>query len=177
MEVRLTSDKNNARRKHLRKTKAQMLEELEQLERRRAEDQRAAAAGRVGVWEWYLQTHEVYFSPNLEAMLGCADGQHIRRIDEWLARIDPADGDNILHEAEKYRTGELSGESVTEYRVPLGDGSVRWFEARARPIRVENDGAVILVGADTDISERKIAEETLRDSEQRFRDMAEATSD
>ncbi|MEK9723734.1 MAG: hypothetical protein VW405_09665 [Rhodospirillaceae bacterium] len=61
---------------------------------------RATAAGKVGVWEWNLDTGVVCFAPNLERMLGCGADEHIRHIDDWLARIDPISGQRLVVRAD-----------------------------------------------------------------------------
>lgn len=123
--------------------------------------ERATRAGKVGVWEWNLDTNALYFAPNLEAMLGCGDGERIRHIDEWLARTDPADHQALLAEAAAYRDGKQTEETVSEYKVALADGSFRWFEARVVPI-FDDDGRVRnLIGTDTDITDRKKLEAQL----------------
>jgi len=127
--------------------------------------ERATAAGRVGVWEWNLETNEVYFAPILEAMLGCREDEHIHHIDDWVARVDAASGQAMLREAEAYRIGELKGESITEYSLTLPDGTKRWFEARAHPILDADGMAVKLVGTDNDITDRKKTERALQDRE------------
>jgi len=127
--------------------------------------ERATTAGRVGVWEWDLETNEVYFAPILEAMLGCREGEHIRHIDDWVARVDESSGQAMLQEAEDYRDGKLSGESVIEYSVTLLDGPPRWFEARAHPILDADGKAIKLVGTDNEITGRKRAEQAVQERE------------
>ena len=127
--------------------------------------ERATTAGRVGVWKWNLETNEVYFAPILEAMLGCREGEHIRHIDDWVARVDASSGEAMLQEAEDYRDGKISGESIIEYSVTLRGDRQRWFEARAHPI-LDADGRVFkLVGTDNEITDRKSAEQALQDRE------------
>lgn len=116
---------------------------------------RATTAGNVGVWEWNLETDEVYFAPNLERMLGCTTDEHIRHIDDWISRVDPMHSQQALTDAAMFRDSGRSQESVIEYRVLLADGEERWFEARAHPIINANGKVTTLVGTDTDITERK----------------------
>jgi PAS domain S-box-containing protein len=139
--------------------------------------ERATAAGRVGIWEWNLETNDVYFSPSLENMLGCKDGQHICHIDQWMKYVDPADADQMLDIASRYRSGEVTEETVAEYRVQMADGSLRWFEARAHLLLSENANPLTLVGTDSDITERKQAETALIMSEAKLKDFAESSSD
>ncbi|MBT6096511.1 MAG: PAS domain-containing protein [Rhodospirillaceae bacterium] len=126
--------------------------------------ERATQAGRVGVWEWDLETDQVYFAPNLEKMLGCNDGEHIKHIDQWIKRVDPEFGQPMLDAAQAFREQRRTGEMVAEYRTTLEDGTVRWFEARSHSIGGENGQPLKLIGTDTDITERKQAEDRLLDA-------------
>lgn len=122
---------------------------------------RATEAGNVGVWEWELDTGEVYFAPNLERMLGCAEGEHIRHIDDWLKRTDPIYSARMIREAERLQRAGQAEESTVEYRVQFPDGIERWFEARTHGV-ADADGRVTkLVGTDTDITQRKRIETEL----------------
>lgn len=55
-----------------------------------------------------------------------------------------------------------------EYRVRFGDGEIRWLHNNASPQR-EEDGAVLWHGFITDITEQKLAQIALQETEQRFR--------
>lgn len=63
-----------------------------------------------------------------------------------------------------------------EYRLRFDDGEVRWLLGQAMPER-EADGAVLWNGFITDITARKREQDTLRDSEARFRALTELSSD
>jgi PAS domain S-box-containing protein len=56
------------------------------------------------------------------------------------------------------------------------DGNYRWFLSRALPIRGETGDVVRWFGTNTDITEQIEAERALRDSEARFRDLADNIS-
>jgi two-component system cell cycle sensor histidine kinase/response regulator CckA len=73
----------------------------------------------------------------------------------------------------------LSGEPATgEFRLITKSGEARWIRDYGRPVSSESgDGVVRVVGAVQDITERKQAEEALRESEERFRQMAENSRD
>ncbi|MDD9877830.1 MAG: CHASE domain-containing protein [Magnetovibrio sp.] len=57
---------------------AALRESQEALQRSEELYTRATLAGKVGVWDWNLDTDELYFSRDLEEMLGCGEGEYIR---------------------------------------------------------------------------------------------------
>jgi PAS domain S-box-containing protein len=68
------------------------------------------------------------------------------------------------------------GQFSFEYRIKRSDGEVRWIVARARTIFVGEGAdrhAVRTVGAELDVTDRHLADARLRDSEARFRTMAD----
>ncbi len=71
------------------------------------------------------------------------------------------------------------GQEVTnEYRIIRPDGAIRWHRDTSRPIKdVRTDQIVRVIGAAHDITERKLVEETLRDSESKLRGLVEQSTD
>ena len=63
-----------------------------------------------------------------------------------------------------------------EYRLLFADGEVRWLQGQAITER-EPNGSVLWNGFTTNITARKLAEENLRESEARFRDLTALSSD
>ena len=72
----------------------------------------------------------------------------------------------------------LRGESgALEFEIQGMKGGRRWLETRAVPMRDEQGGVAALLGVTRDITGRKQAEEALRVSEERFRDLFEHSPD
>ncbi|MGF1503886.1 MAG: PAS domain S-box protein [Anaerolineae bacterium] len=60
-----------------------------------------------------------------------------------------------------------------EHRLQMKDGSYRWHISKAVPAQTGPEGAIKWYGTATDIHETKMAQEALRESEERFRNMAD----
>jgi PAS domain S-box-containing protein len=87
----------------------------------------------------------------------------------------PDDQQQVLDDIERVKQCE----TVTgEYRIVKPDGKIRWLEITRRPVWDDAEGRVVkFFGAAQDITERKKAEDALKESEGRYRLLAENSSD
>ena len=116
-------------------------------------------AGGVGVWDWDLETNEIYFDPSLKATLGYEDHEIRSQLADWLKLVHPDDASAVMERAQAHIDGRSPSYEV-ECRKVHRDGSVRWFLSRGSAVR-RDDRPVRIVGTDTDITERKKAEQAL----------------
>ncbi len=88
---------------------------------------------------------------------------------DWVKRIHPDDRDRTLLHFLRTVNGADARYS-SEYRIIRpSDGQVRWIACEAQIERNENGKPLRMVGAHMDITERTLAKELLRESEERFR--------
>jgi diguanylate cyclase (GGDEF)-like protein/PAS domain S-box-containing protein len=117
-----------------------------------------------GLWDWNLETNEVYYSPRWLEMLGYLPGELPQTLDTWATLVHPEDKDKVLVLATEYVAGKRPGFEV-EFRMRHKQG--HWVDvlSRARLAR-DRAGQLLsprrLVGTHVDISERKRAESELR---------------
>ncbi len=120
----------------------------------------------IWLFDWDSQ-QVVYVSPAYETVWGRKVEDLYARYDEWADSIHP---DDLEHAQESFaRVLESGGGEPREYRIVRPDGEVRWVLDRAFPIRDENGEIRRVTGLAEDITDRKLAEESLRDSEARYR--------
>jgi len=126
----------------------------------------AQAAGRIGTFEWNIQTGVNTWSPELETMYGLAQGEFKRTQRAWEELLHPDDRARAVCAVERaFETGE-PGEA--EFRVVWPDGTVRWLNGRWQVFRDPQGKALRLTGANIDITERKRAEEGLREANEKL---------
>lgn len=121
----------------------------------------AVSIAELGMWEWNLQTGEVYFSPQWKRHLGYQDHELENRFDEWESRLHPADHDRVLAYLCDYVRRPL-GDYQIEFRIRHRDGSYRWMEVRAQLLKDDKGQPLRLTGTHLDITEHKEREEQVR---------------
>src|SRR5579859_917810 len=132
--------------------------------------QRIAGVG--GVEVDLLNGFRNYRSPEYLSIHGLPPDTPVEDHDSWLSRIHPDDRERMR----KYFIETIRGpgnDYACEYRIIRRDnGQTRWVGVRARIERDAQGRATRLIGAHLDITDRKLAEESLRESEARFRAIA-----
>ena len=131
----------------------------------------ATEASSIGIWDWDLKADRWFFSDSHFTMLGYSPqiGESNRQV--WLDRIHPDDRAAVMAVTEQAIAGHES-RYVYEARTLHADGSYRWINTIACVLeRDENGRAARAMGVRTDVTERKLAEESMRDSEARYREL------
>jgi len=126
-----------------------------------------------GLWDWDMQTHEVYYSPRWKGMLGYAEDELGCSIDVWDSLIHPEDKERVLEKVRICVEGRTDSFEV-EMRMRHKQG--RWVNILSRAYlarRPSDQKAVRLVGTHVDITERKRMNDQLRESEEYQRTLFE----
>jgi PAS domain S-box-containing protein len=137
----------------------------------------AAEAAQLGVYSFDLQTHEHVWSPDLKAIFGIAPDAPAPRDILQLVHVDDRERVRTLRRASFDPNG--AGIFQDEHRVVRADGSTRWVFAKGRVSFTEGAARAPKhgVGFVLDITERKAAEVTLRQSEEQHRALVDNAND
>ncbi|MEQ1816728.1 MAG: EAL domain-containing protein [Nitrosomonas sp.] len=111
-----------------------------------------------GLWDWNLETDEVYYSPRWKSMLGYGESELDNELNTWENLVQPDDKDRVLEKVQDYLDGQADSFEV-EMRMHHKDGHDVYVLSRAFLVIRESDGKPArLVGTHVDITERKLAE-------------------
>ncbi|MBZ6078227.1 PAS domain S-box protein [Microvirga puerhi] len=131
------------------------------------------ASGMVGTWDWNLQTDTFYSDARFATMFSVDPEKSETGTSPaaYLAGVHPDDRARVAEEiARTIATGE---KYTQEYRLLQKDGTIRWIEARGECLYDDSGKPWRFPGVATDITDRRQAETALRESEIRFRNLAD----
>ncbi|MGP8024718.1 MAG: PAS domain S-box protein, partial [Methanobacterium sp.] len=129
-----------------------------------------------GFWDWNVLTGEAYFNHIYYNMLGYDDGEFPASYESFRSLIHPDDVEGFEKEL-RYHIDNAEGYSI-EVRLKTKDDKWCWILSRGRVVETGEDGKPLrMVGTHTDITDRKIAENVLKESEQRLSEIIEFLPD
>jgi hypothetical protein len=130
-----------------------------------------------GLFDWTVQTDEVYWSPTSARLMGLDHCQLAGRFDALLERIHPDDLPTARETLRAHLEGQVD-QYEGEFRVRHEGGSWRWMRVRGRVVQRDPAGqAVRMVGTISDDTERREMERMLLESEEEFRLLFENSHD
>jgi len=129
------------------------------------------------LWMLDAETNRMlYVSPADESIRGTALQMPDADLDAWLEPVHSAERQKALEMINCARRGDID-EKGYEYRIVRPDGTIRWIWSRSYPIRDASGHVYRIAGTSVDITRQKWAWETLRESEERYRLLAENATD
>lgn len=127
----------------------------------------ALSAAQMGSWDWNLDQHTQFWSPQSKHILGLDPDAELQRLDQWQTFIHPDDWPTTQATVEQAIAN--CQDFTHQFRVQRPRGHWRWVSLYGRVVAMAQGRSRRLVGVLQDITERKQAELSLRASEARFR--------
>ncbi|MCD4834107.1 MAG: PAS domain S-box protein [Bacteroidales bacterium] len=134
--------------------------------------QALAQVSPVGIFRTNADGYTTYVNPKWMELSGLTFEEAIG--DGWLTAVHPEDKE-MLRDNWKSHSGK-SEKSTAEYRFIKPDGSIVWVLGNAEPEIVDNK-IKGYIGTITDITERKLAEKELKESEEKYRTLMESMNE
>ncbi|MRR06829.1 MAG: PAS domain S-box protein [Deltaproteobacteria bacterium] len=132
------------------------------------------AAG-AGVWDWDMARGRLEWSRELFELFGLDPEKDCAEFETWLRVMHPDD----RSAASARIDNAVSDGSIldSEYRILLKDGTVRWINALGRTMYNPEGKPLRMLGICFDVTRRRRMEESLRQSEDRYRSLVELSPD
>jgi len=135
----------------------------------------ALEAARIGTWNWDIETGTVQWSPEIEPIFGMQKGGFGGKYQSYLSLIHPDDLKSVQDAIDRALSGEKN--YLVEHRLLWQNGEMHWIEGRGEVYRDGMGKPVRMTGTVVDITDRKLAEESLRTAEERYRGIVENAFD
>jgi len=126
----------------------------------------------IGIWNWSIKTNEIFFSREFSNMLGYSADEIDTTIDSFINLFHKEDRHIILNSLFSGVT-EDHPDFETEIRMNHKLGDVRWMFTKGKVIEWSGNIPLNIIAIQIDITDRKLAEAKIIESETRFRELAE----
>ncbi len=114
-----------------------------------------------GLWDWNLETNEIFFSQQWKRMLGYEEHEIANHLDEWIKRVHPDDIQKCKEDIQDHKDGKTSC-YYNLHRILCKNGSYMWILARGKILtKDKSDKPLRMIGTHTDLTERKEIENQL----------------
>jgi PAS domain S-box-containing protein len=137
----------------------------------------AEQVAHFGSWELDLSQTAAVWSAGMFSIFGLEPRSIGFTWEEYAGFIHPDDLASANNNVQTMVHSPLNHRESFDYRIICPNGSIRMIRSQRQVISVDAEGkAKVVVGVDQDVTEQKQSEEALRQSEERFRAVAEAAN-
>jgi len=113
----------------------------------------AQKAAQIGTFEWNIQSHDVTWTAELEALYGLAPGSFDGRYDGWIQTIHS--DDRVKTEQELWQAVKTGQGLDTEFRIVCPSGEIRWIAVKSSLFHDQAGKPLRMIGIHMDITEKK----------------------
>ncbi len=119
----------------------------------------AVTGSNDGIWDWNIETGNVYYSPRCKELVGFAADEIHNDRNALDSRLHPDDRASMVTALRAHLQGGLPYD--VEFRLKCKSGEYRWFRSRGQSVRDAQGRCVRMAGSLTDVTDRKLAEAQL----------------
>jgi PAS domain S-box-containing protein len=136
--------------------------------------QLATEAGEIGIWDFEPEQNRMHWDDRMFSLYGIDDPQVTPSNELWMSLVHGDDLEQALADTYAARMGERPYE--LEFRVVTSAGEIRHIRAKAKIFSEDHGKRQRVVGVNIDITQQKVAEETLRRALEKEKELGELKS-
>ncbi|MFH1770570.1 MAG: PAS domain S-box protein [archaeon] len=121
------------------------------------------------IYEWDVKTDDLHWFGDIDGLLGFKKGEISQNIEEWLKLIHPEDLKQMKDAVKLHKTSKKP--INYNYRIRTKEGLIRYWEDRALPVFDKKGLPIKWIGICADITNKKQTEQSLKENEERFRNI------
>lgn len=125
--------------------------------------------------DWKSPSNEVWYSPIFKRMLGYKNSEFPHVLGSWIDCLVEDDREHVFAALQAHFDAQAPFDC--EYRVRTKSGEVRWLQGRGQSIWDDNGRPIRMAGSIRDITESRSKDMAIRESEARYRLLAENSTD
>jgi len=135
----------------------------------------AMESGKSVGWDWDVKSGRDIWFGDLKTMFGIPSDNYVGRVEDFIRRVHPDDRSQVWKAVNAAKQGHQM--YAKEHRILWPDGTVRWIATQGNFHYAADGEPERMLGMAVDITERRRAEQELRESEDRYRSLVEALPD
>ena len=128
-------------------------QEIERCQKIQERLELAQKAGKIGTFEWNIQSHDITWTAELEALYGLAPGSFDGKYDGWIQTIHS--DDRVKTEQELWQAVKTGQGLDTEFRITCPNGEIRWIAVKSSLFHDNAGKPLRMIGIHMDITEKK----------------------
>ncbi|MEW6493333.1 MAG: response regulator [Cyanobacteriota bacterium] len=128
-------------------------QEIERCQKIQERLELAQKAGKIGTFEWNIQSDEITWTAEVEALYGRTPGSFDGRYNAWIQTLHPEDRRKT--EQELWQAVKVGQGLDTEFRIICPNGEIHWIAVKSSLFHDSVGKPLRMIGIHMDITEKK----------------------